>query len=194
MATIIDEFMKSLGPTVSSQVSSNLGLKKETANQLMTQVAPLILGGLKRQMEQRGGAERVDHILNKYGDAGVLNDLGSLFAEKANNLTPDPDLGGLLGGSGNQAVNTLASQLKLNPSVISRFIPMIAPVILGFLSQKRDNSSAGINGIASLLDRDGDGNILDDVAGFLTSQAGSSSLQKNILGGLLGSLFGKKNQ
>jgi hypothetical protein len=194
MGNFLDEFMNSLGPSVSNQISSNLGLKKDTTNQLISQITPLILGGLKKQMEEHGGAERVDHILNKYGDAGVLNDLGSLFTEKAQNLTPDPDLGGLLGGSGNQVVNTLANQLKLNPSVISRFIPMLAPVILGFLSRTRDSSKSGINSITGLLDRDGDGSILDDVTGFLTSQTSSTGTQKNILGSLLGSLFGGKRK
>lgn len=194
MANIIDEFMKSLGPTVTNQISANLGLKNETASQLITKVTPLILGGLKRQMEQHGGAARVDHILNKYGDPGVLNNLGSLFSSQAKNLTPDPDLGGLLGGSGNQVVNTLASQLKLNPSIVSRFIPMIAPVILGFLSKMRNSSQSGITGIASMLDRDGDGSILDDVAGFLTKQGEGSISSKNVLSGLLGSLFGRKNK
>jgi len=194
MGNFLDEFMNSLGPTVSTQIAANLGLKNETTNQLISQITPLILGGLKKQMEERGGAARVDHILNKYGDSGVLNDLGSLFAEKAQNLTPDPDLGGLLGGSGNQVVNTLANQLKLNPSVISRLIPMLAPVILGFLSRTRDSSQSGINSVTALLDRDGDGSILDDVTGFLTSQASSTGTQKNILGSLLGSLFGGKRK
>jgi len=194
MAKLVDEFMKALGPTVTNQISANLGINKDTTSQLIAQVTPLILGGLKRQMEQHGGAARVDHILNKYGDSGVLDNLGSLFSSQAKNLTPDPDLGGLLGGSGNQVVNALASQLKLNPSVVSRFIPMIAPVILGFLSKTRDSSAAGINSVASLLDRDGDGSILDDVVGFLSKQSGTSTTSKNILGGLLGSLFGRKTK
>lgn len=194
MAKLVDEFMKALGPTVTNQISANLGINKDTTSQLIAQVTPLILGGLKRQMEQHGGPQRVDHILNKYGDPGVLNNLGSLFSSQAKNLTPDPDLGGLLGGSGNQVVNALASQLKLNPSVVSRFIPMIAPVILGFLSKTRDSSAAGINSVASLLDRDGDGSILDDVVGFLSKQSGTSTTSKNILGGLLGSLFGRKTK
>ncbi len=157
MANLIDEFVKVLGPAITNPISANLGIKKETTGQLIAKVTPLIMSGLKRQMEQHGGAARVDHILNKYGDPGVLNNLDSFLSSQAKNLTPDPDLGGLLGGSGNKVVDTLASQLKLNPSVVSRFIPMLAPVILGFLSKMRNNSSAGINGIASFLDRDGDG-------------------------------------
>jgi hypothetical protein len=65
MPGLLEEFMKSYGGEVTSQLSNNLGIDKRTAQQLIPQVAPLILGGLKRQSEQRGGQLRVDHILNK---------------------------------------------------------------------------------------------------------------------------------
>ena len=54
-------------------------------------------------METRGGADRANHILNKYGDASVLDGIGDLFAAKAAEQDADPRLGGLLGrlsGSG----------------------------------------------------------------------------------------------
>jgi len=72
MTQFATEFMKLLGPQVSSQLAGTLGIKKQTANQMIPNLLPLIMGGLKRQMETRGGAERANHILNKYGDAGVL--------------------------------------------------------------------------------------------------------------------------
>jgi hypothetical protein len=42
------EFMKSMGPQVSNQLAGTLGIKKQTANQIIPDVLPLILGGLKR--------------------------------------------------------------------------------------------------------------------------------------------------
>ncbi len=35
----------------------------------------MILGGLKKQKDNHGGEERVDHILNKYGSSSVLDDI-----------------------------------------------------------------------------------------------------------------------
>ena len=51
MAEFVNEFMMQFGPDVSLQVSANLGLTPKAARQ----VIPMILGGLKRQMETRGG-------------------------------------------------------------------------------------------------------------------------------------------
>ncbi|MEZ4765259.1 MAG: hypothetical protein R3C26_19375 [Calditrichia bacterium] len=52
----------------------------------------------------------------------------------------------------------------------------------------------GSSGIGALLDQNGDGSILDDVAGFLMKglSGGGSQGAGGLLGGLLGGLFGSK--
>lgn len=182
--------MESLGPEVSSQLSATLGLDANTASQILPQVAPMILGGLKKQMEEHGGAPRVDHILSKYGSASVLDDIGGLFGMQAKSKNPDPRLGGLLGESGVQAANLLSQNFNLDRNTAMKIIPMLAPIILGFLTQKRDAGGAGSQGIAALLDQDGDGSVLDDVAGFFMRGLGGGQSSPQAGGGLLGGLLG----
>jgi len=194
MPNFIEELLGAVGPEVTKNLSATLGLDKNTASQILPQVAPMILGGLKRQMEQRGGAPRVDHILNKYGNAGVLDDIGGLFGMHAQNQNADPRLGGLLGDSGVNAAGLLSQQFNLDKNTAMKIIPMLAPIILGFLTQRRDAGSTGSQGIAALIDQDGDGNILDDVAGFfmrgLGGAPGSQQGSGDVLGGLLGAVLG----
>ena len=191
MNNLISELLESLGPQVTEQLSSNLGIDRNKAEQILPQVAPLVLGGMKQQMQNRGGADRVNHILNKYGSANVLNDLGGLFKQHAQDDNPDPRLGGLLGDSGIEAANMLDQKLNIGSSAAMKIIPMLAPVILGALSQKRDSGGVGANGIAALIDRDGDGSVLDDVAGFLMQGIGGGSQSGRGAGtGTLGKLFG----
>jgi hypothetical protein len=57
----------------------------------------MILSGLKKQKDEYGGPERVDHILNKYGDPSVRDNLAGLFSQKKQDDSVDPRLGGLLG-------------------------------------------------------------------------------------------------
>lgn len=190
MAGILDELMSSLGGDVTKQLSNTLGLDQGAASKIIPMVAPMILGGLKKQKDEHGGEERVNHILNKYGSSSVLDDIGGLFKSKASDPNADPKLGGLLGDAGVQATNLVSKQFNIDSGSASKIIPMLAPVVLGFLSKKRDADGLGSNGIASLLDQDGDGSILDDVAGFLTKGLGGSV--GDILGGLAGGLFGGK--
>lgn len=195
MADLIGDFMKQYGGDVSRQLGAQLGLKQDAAAQLVPQVIPMIMGGLKRQMETRGGAPRLDHILNKYGSEDVLGDIGSAMAAKAGQAGLDPNLGGLLGQSGVQASQMIGQKFGLSPQKAMSLIPMLAPLILGFLSkQKNAAGGPGLGGLASLIDRDGDGNILDDIAGFLGPALGGGSAPGGggLLGGLLGGLFGKK--
>lgn len=195
MSGLLDELMGSLGPEVSKQLSSSLGIDKGTASQILPQVAPLILGGMKRQMQERGGAERVNHILNKYGNDSVLDDIGGLFNQKAQDENPDPQLGGLLGNSGVQAANLLTRQFNLSGSTAMKVIPMLAPIVLGALTRKRDREGVGTNGIAALIDQDGDGSVLDDVAGFfMQGMSGGSGNSAGLLGNLLGSFLGGRKR
>lgn len=194
MANFTEEFMKTVGPQAASQIAKTLGIDVKTATQIIPQVTPLILSGLKKQSEQHGGQARVDHILNKYGSASVLDDIAGLIKQKSNDTKPDPKLGGLLGDSGVQATNMIANQFKLDTKTAMKLIPILAPLILGSLTKKRDSAGAGSSGIAAILDQDGDGSILDDVAGFLlgSKTTGSSKSGSNILGSILGGLFGKR--
>jgi hypothetical protein len=188
MADFISEFMKTLGPQVTKQMSSKMNIDSNTAEKLIPQIAPLILGGLKKQKDEHGGEARIDHILNKYGKADALDDIAGIFSKGVKQKNPDPDLGGLLGGNGLQAVTALSKQFNLKGDQIAQLIPMLSPLILGSLTKKRDTGGAGSSGVAALLDSDGDGSILDDVAGFLIKGQGGkkgSGLLGNLVGGLL---------
>jgi hypothetical protein len=118
----------------------------------------------------------------------VLNNIKDLVSSKARAKDVDPNLGGLLGDAGGvQAAQALAKKMNIDPSTIMKMIPALAPLLLGALTKKRDTGGKGISGVGALLDADGDGSILDDVAGFLL-KSGSSTRSGS--GGLLGSIIG----
>lgn len=193
MANFIDEFMKTYGNEVTQQMAANTGLDQGAVQQLIPKLAPLIISGLKKQKDERGGDARVDHILTKYGDPSVLDNIKDLISTKTQDSEADANLGGLLGASGGvQAAQALGKSLNIDASKIIRMIPALAPIILGALSKKK-STSGGIGGIGSLLDADGDGSILDDVAGFvLRGGSGQATKSKGVLGSILGGLFGTK--
>ncbi|MGD2250434.1 MAG: DUF937 domain-containing protein [Candidatus Methanofastidiosia archaeon] len=196
MTDFLEEFLKEYGFNVSKQLSSSVGIDQKTALEMIPVVAPMILGGLKRQMDQHGGADksarekRVNHILGKYGSPTVLDHMGEEFSTRSKEK-PDPRLGGLLGTSGVEAADTMSDKFGIDRSTAMRIIVMLAPIILGALTKKRNKRGVGKTGIAALIDQDGDDSILDDVAGFLlqgfTESGSRSQPQKG--SGILGSLF-----
>lgn len=195
MSDFINDFLNNFGGDASNKIGSSLGIDPGIIQQAIPIIAPMILGGLMKQKQEYGSQDRVDHILNKYGDPGVLNNIDGLVNERSQ-LDGDPNLGGLLGNSGSSLSNALSDKLGLNMSTAMKIIPLVAPLILGYLSKQRDNNPEGSAGFASFLDQNGDGNIIDDISGFLGGgQQQQQSNQQNPLGSIgdmLGSLLGGK--
>jgi hypothetical protein len=189
MPNLVEEFIGSLGPEVTKKMSSTTNIDQGTLQQLLPVITPMILGGLKKQKDERGGQDRVDHILNKYGSPTALDNMEDLFKQKLNDNSTEPNLGGLLGNAGTEATNMLTNNFKIDSNMASKLIPMLAPIVLGFLTKKRD-SGTGSSGLAGLLDQDGDGSVLDDVAGLFLGGLGGSSNKGNPLTNLLGGLLG----
>jgi len=185
----VDDFMQALGGQAGKSLASGLGIKKSAAAQIVPAVVPMVLGGLKRQMETQGGAARLDHILNKYGSDSVLDDVAGAVLNRSGQAA-DAQLGGLLGQSGLQATDMIAQRFKLDPGIAAKIIPALAPLILGYLTRQKKTSADGLGGVASIIDQDGDGSILDDVAGMLFQGSGASSGGGGILGKLLAGLLG----
>ena len=191
MPNLVEEFISSLGPDVTKKMSSATNIDQGTLQQLLPAITPMILGGLKKQKDERGGQDRVDHILNKYGSPTALDNMEDLFKQKLNDNSTEPNLGGLLGSAGTEATNMLTNNFKIDSNMASKLIPMLAPIVLGFLTKKRD-SGTGSSGLAGLLDQDGDGSVLDDVAGLFLGGLGGSSNKGNLVTDLLGGLLGGK--
>lgn len=211
----IKQFEQEHGAEVSDQLAAQLGIPQERAAGLLPMLAPMILGGLQKQAQDQGGEERVEHIITKYGDEDALGNIGELFSKRVNEGNADPGLGGLLGDAGYQAANGLSQKLGISQSKAAAILPMLAPLVLGWLSKQRKQggdagspaaegggSGGGMGMIMGMLDEDGDGSILDDVAGKLFANfmggggQGPSAQPSSGIGGwlsrILGRLFGKK--
>ena len=193
----MDEFRQSVGGEVQGKLSSELDMTGDQAAVAIDAVGPLILGGLKRQMEEHGGEERLGHILDKYGDASLVDDPAAYIGRAVQSGEADPALGGLLGDSGTEAAGMLDQKLGLSAGMGAKLIPMLAPLILGMLAKKRATVSKSGGGelgaLTGILDRDGDGKILDDLGGLLFNQGGSA-MAGAAKSGCLGMLLGGKGR
>ncbi|MEO8664610.1 MAG: DUF937 domain-containing protein [Ignavibacteria bacterium] len=191
MSDFLSNLMGQLGGGATDKISSTLGIDPNILQQAIPVIAPMILGGLKNQSVNNGGQDRVDHILNKYGDPGVLDNVDSHIEQMAGKENFDSNLGGLLGNSGSQVTDILTKKFNLDSGTAAKIIPMVAPLILAYLTKNRDSNPQGSTGFASFLDQNGDGSVVDDVVGFFSnkqqaSNQGSGGGLMEMLGGLLG--------
>ena len=103
--------------------------------------------------------------------------------------------------AGPQAAGLLDDKLGLSKGMGMKLIPILAPIILGALKKRANAAPAGGGGgsiggglLTKILDRDGDGNILDDVAGMVFGGGGGgrSGGGGGFLAKLLALFFGRK--
>lgn len=124
-------------------VGQRAGINPQAAMQILSLLAPLVLAYLSRQRQQVPNA----------GAAGGM-DMGSI-------------LGGLLGGGMGGAMGGGMGDTGLGGSVIPGYRHQGGQPVPGANSGLQGGSMGGLIGtLNNVLDRDGDGNALDDLIGM----------------------------
>ncbi len=212
MAGLMDLLDSDMGRQIISGVSGETGQSADKTASVLQMGLPILMGAMKRNAASPEGAAGLMGALNGKHDGSILDNLSGLFGGGVDQAVKQDGmgiLGHILGGSQNNVANALSNKSGMDSGSVMQILQVAAPILLGFLGkqQRQQNVSSqsgigdllgGLMGggagqpkqqslIESILDGDGDGSILDDVAGMVL---GGGSQKKSGLGGLLGGLFG----
>jgi hypothetical protein len=206
---ILDTVGQQLGGDTLKQISQQLGTDEGTAAKAVSVALPLLIAGLRRNASTPDGSAALDQALSRDHDSSPL--LGAPHQAVAN---PDAfNAGGILGHIFGQRQAPIqqgvakASGIDLQSA--SKVLMILAPLVMASLARARSaqgaNASAGqvlqseqqnierqvpgIGGLASILDRNHDGNIADDIANMAGGQLGGLG---GGLGSVLGGIFGNR--
>lgn len=213
MSSILDLLNSDLGKTLISGASQRTGQPADKTASVLSQAMPLILGAMQRNASTPEGASALSSALdNPKHSGGIMDMLGGILGDGAG--SPDElvqegsgILGHVLGAKQPQVENALSQANGIDAGSVGEILKMAAPLIMGMLGKQKQSSGIDQNGIGDLLgslmggsagnadqsfiekilDADGDGSIIDDVAGMVMN----SGKKKGGIGGLLGGLFGK---
>ncbi len=213
MSGILDLLNGPMGKMLIDGAGKQLGMGEEKAGSAIQSALPLILGAMKNNAATPEGASGLLKALSDdKHSGGILDNLGSILGGGGidDDVLQDGSkiLGHVFGGKEEHVANAVSKSSGIDLSQAMNILKVAAPFIMGYLGkQKREQNVSDENGIGDLLgnvlggeshesqslvnrllDADGDGSIIDDVAGMLLS--GNKS--KGGLGGLLGGLFGGK--
>ncbi|EAR01188.1 DUF937 domain-containing protein [Maribacter sp. HTCC2170] len=210
MSGLLDLLNSPMGKQLISGVAGQTGQPENKTADVLSMAMPLLLGAMKKNVSSPQGAEGLMNALSSKHSGGILDDLGGLFGGGVDDSVMSDGagiLGHVFGGKQPQVENALSQKSGMDAGSIANILKIAAPIVMGFLGkQKAQNNvsdASGLNSllggmlggqpkqnqslITTLLDADGDGSILDDVAGMVMNSGG----KKGGLGGLLGGLFGK---
>jgi hypothetical protein len=152
----------------------------------------MILSALAKNAQQPEGAEALTKTLQKNHDGGILDNLNDFLGN--NQQTNDSGLGilGHIFGNKQGAVAHQVSQASgLDIGQVARLLITLAPIVMGFLGKKKQEQNLDAGGlsdllgeqqqtmqssgnpmmdmVSSLLDKDGDGSTMDDLASMASS-------------------------
>ncbi len=215
MAGIFDLLNSDLGKTIINGVSGSTGTDQNKTSNVLTMALPVLMKAMERNASTPEGAQGLLGALSGKHDGSILDNLGGLFGGGVDqDVTNDGDkiLGHVLGQRRQGVEKVIGEKAGLDMGSVGNILKVAAPILMGVLGkQTRQNnvSSAGdLSGLLGgllggasnsgavtkeqtflekVLDSDGDGSVIDDVAGMVLGGGKS----KGGLGGLLGGLFGK---
>jgi hypothetical protein len=184
------------GGTV-SQISDQLGIDEDKAQQAIGMALPVLIGALNRNTKQSGGAEALVGALQRDHDGSILDNLSGAVTKEETVQDGLAILGHVFGERQSNVQDSVSRATGLDQDQVMRIFAFLAPIVLGALGQmqrKKGLDAQGVSkllqeerktvektgsGLVQLLDMDGDGDVSEEII----------SLGSNLLGGLFG---GKK--
>lgn len=212
MASILDLLSSDLGKQLISGASAKTGQSEDKIANVLSMALPVILGAMQRNAATPTGAQSLNNALedNRH-DGSILEQLSGLSGSGSgsdSNLINDGAgiLKHVLGGNQQSVEQNISKTSGVDSGSVAQIIKMAAPILMGVLGSQKRKDNIGEGGIGdllgsvlgkntnhdqsffeSLLDADGDGSVIDDVAGTVMG----TNKKKGGLGGLLSGLFGK---
>ncbi|TRZ45324.1 DUF937 domain-containing protein [Robertkochia solimangrovi] len=210
MSGLLSLLNSDLGKEIIGGISNETGTPETKTAETLDMALPLLVGAMKKNVQQPDGAASLMNALEAGNhDGSLLDNLGGFFGGGVdNNAMQDGAgiLGHLFGSKQPEVENALSNKSGLNMDTISKILKVAAPLVLAYLAkQKRQNNvqqAGDLNGLlgsmlggqpshnqdmlTSLLDADGDGSFMDDVANMVVG----NTKKRGGLGGMLDSLMG----
>lgn len=194
MDSIIQLLISQMQGGAVGQISDQLGIDEDKAQQAIGMALPVLIGALNRNTEQSGGAEALVGALQRDHDGSILDNLSGAVTKEETLQDGLAILGHVFGDRQSKVHGSISRATGLDQDQIMRIFALLAPIVLGALGQmqrKKDLDAQGVSkllqeerstvektssGLVQLLDMDGDGDVSEEII----------SLGSNLLGGLFG--------
>jgi len=196
--SILDLVTQALGSGGTRQMAQQLGIDEGTASSAIGGAIPVLMGALARNAASGQGAGALASALDRDHDGSILDDLGGFLGGGGAESAGARILKHVLGGKQPAVEQGIGAASGLDLAKAGALLKMLAPIVMGALGkaqrtqglnpgnlgavlgqeqQRMERKQPGLGGmLTSLLDQDGDGSAMDDLA----------KIGGNLLGGLFG--------
>lgn len=180
-------------------LGSLIGTDSDGAQAGITSAIPAIIGAMANNASSTDGAASLLGALDNDHDGSILDSLGGLLGGGGQS-TGGQDAGGfdiadgmailghVFGNRQDDVTYGVAKQSGLNLGTVMKLLPIIAPIVMGYLGRRKreenldadrlgsllqterqtaEQSNPGLGGLAGLLDANDDGSVADELIGMM---------------------------
>jgi hypothetical protein len=192
---LVEEILKQLQGGGISQIAGQLGIDEGKVSRVAAGAVPALVTALAGNAATPAGRSSLASALDRDHDGSILDDVAG-FLGGGESSAGAGILRHVFGSRQGSLTQGLGGASGLDTGSVSKILAMLAPIVMGALGKAKQSRGLDGDGLASMLgaerkaaaasapdamgmlnemlDADGDGSALDDVAG------------------MLGGLFGKK--
>jgi hypothetical protein len=188
MNPLIDMVARQLGGAALGQLSQQIGANPAQTQSAVSAALPLLLSALSRNASTPQGAAALHTAVSNDHDGSILDNVMG-FLGNAQQGPGAAILQHVLGGQQQTVQQGLAQSTGMAPAAMGQLLQVLAPMVLGAVGRTTAQQGLGADALAGLLgshnqmaqtaapgllgslnkllDHDGDGSALNDVAGML---------------------------
>ncbi len=194
MFSLEDLLGQQQGTQAVDQISQQVGAQPSLVNSAIQMALPMILNQMANNASSPQGAESLNNALERdHAGGGILDNLGGLGSlifggGQQQSVPKQADAGGILGhifgGNQSQVTQQVSQQSGLGIGQVAQILMFLAPIVMGYLGKQKQENNLDAGGLQSMLgqqqqqiqqapqgsfiermlDQDGDGSAMDDIA------------------------------
>ncbi len=184
MPSLTDMLFSQLDGSALSSLSQSLGSDSQATKTAASAALPLLFSALAKNAASDDGAAALEKALDRDHDGSILDGVSAAFGQGAS-TDGDGILKHVLGSQRGDAEAGIAKLSGLDSGQSSQMLAALAPLVMGalgkakrsqgldagglagLLSGEQQQARSQLGGLAGMLDKDGDGSVVDDLLGGL---------------------------
>lgn len=182
-----------MGQIIINNVAGQLGMNQKDAANAVGVAVPAILAGMSRNAQSAEGAQSLDNALESKHDGSLLDNLAGMLGGNVSALQQDGNgiLRHIFGSQKTSVEQGISQKTGLSLDKIGPMLAILAPIVMAYLGKEKRQTNTNAGGLGDLLggllqgsgtqqkrgggllgglltgmlDKNNDGNIVDDLLG-----------------------------
>lgn len=182
MKNILGEILSRIDDNSLETISRQVNAPPDKAKTALASAIPILMNALAKNSSTSEGATSLKNAIARDHDGSLLDHLGDFLNNPAS-ANGAGILNHVLGNKRENVEKYISNDSGLNSSSVGKILEMAAPIVMGYLGRNSAGGSSAVGNLLNsylkteqrkapqsqsvinqILDRDNDGNVMDDIA------------------------------